>query len=267
MAKTLQINQVLVTQFFLTLCNPTDCNPPGFSVHEILQARMLQWVAISFSTKELKADSKNEHNVPMVGGWGWRVGGGSPWASAELSTPLPLPCSISSPTPPTTSQKGRVDTGDQTLWVYKVWMHGATWIPCCFLQGPGDPKVRQAKLASMMVTGRGVALVTSKAAGVGLWQLDSLFKAPLRARSVVAPRTLPPPPQDSSDSHLHSRERVNFPRVNDKSSYVLQDSRFICCTCMICLIFVYCKKQISCNLFSGWTLIQRCLEKLYNSLP
>ena len=78
MAKTLQINQVLVTQFFLTLCNPTDCNPPGFSVHEILQARMLQWVAISFSTKESKADSKNEHNVPMVGGWGWRVGGGSP---------------------------------------------------------------------------------------------------------------------------------------------------------------------------------------------
>ena len=26
-----------------------DSNPPGFSIHEILQARMLEWVAISFS--------------------------------------------------------------------------------------------------------------------------------------------------------------------------------------------------------------------------
>ena len=32
-----------------TLCNPMDCNPPGSSLHGILQARVLQWVAISFS--------------------------------------------------------------------------------------------------------------------------------------------------------------------------------------------------------------------------
>ena len=32
-----------------TLCNPMDCSPPGFSVHGILQARTLEWVAISFS--------------------------------------------------------------------------------------------------------------------------------------------------------------------------------------------------------------------------
>ena len=31
-----------------TLCNPMDCSLPGFSVHGILQARTLQWVAISF---------------------------------------------------------------------------------------------------------------------------------------------------------------------------------------------------------------------------
>ena len=30
-------------------CNPTDCSPPGSSVHGILQARILEWVAISFS--------------------------------------------------------------------------------------------------------------------------------------------------------------------------------------------------------------------------
>ena len=32
-----------------TLCNPMDCSLPGFSVPGILQARTLEWVAISFS--------------------------------------------------------------------------------------------------------------------------------------------------------------------------------------------------------------------------
>ena len=39
----------LVAQSCLILCNPTDCSPPGSSVHWILQARILEWVAISFS--------------------------------------------------------------------------------------------------------------------------------------------------------------------------------------------------------------------------
>ena len=33
-----------------TLCDPMDCSPPGSSFHGILQARILEWVAISFST-------------------------------------------------------------------------------------------------------------------------------------------------------------------------------------------------------------------------
>ena len=33
----------------LQLCNPMDCSPPGSSVHGVLQARILVWVAISFS--------------------------------------------------------------------------------------------------------------------------------------------------------------------------------------------------------------------------
>ena len=32
-----------------TLCDPMDCSLSGFSVHGILQARTLEWVAISFS--------------------------------------------------------------------------------------------------------------------------------------------------------------------------------------------------------------------------
>ena len=34
----------LVTRSCLTLCDPMDCSPPGFSVHGILQARILKWV-------------------------------------------------------------------------------------------------------------------------------------------------------------------------------------------------------------------------------
>ena len=40
---------VLVAQLCPTLCDPMDCTPPGSSVHGILQARILECVAISFS--------------------------------------------------------------------------------------------------------------------------------------------------------------------------------------------------------------------------
>ena len=39
----------LVAQSCLTLCNPMDCSPPGSSVHGILQARILEWVAMPSS--------------------------------------------------------------------------------------------------------------------------------------------------------------------------------------------------------------------------
>ena len=38
-----------VAQSCLTLCDPMDCSLPGSSVHEILQAIVLEWIAISFS--------------------------------------------------------------------------------------------------------------------------------------------------------------------------------------------------------------------------
>ena len=41
--------KVKVTQLCPTLCNPIDCSQPGSSVHGILQARTLEWVAIPFS--------------------------------------------------------------------------------------------------------------------------------------------------------------------------------------------------------------------------
>ena len=41
--------ECLVTQSCPTLCDPRDCSPPGSPVPGILQARTLEWVAISFS--------------------------------------------------------------------------------------------------------------------------------------------------------------------------------------------------------------------------
>ena len=38
-------------QLCLTLCDPMDGSPPSSSVHGILQARTLEWAAISFSNK------------------------------------------------------------------------------------------------------------------------------------------------------------------------------------------------------------------------
>ena len=38
-----------VAQSCPTVCDPMDCSLPGFSIHGILQARILEWVAISFS--------------------------------------------------------------------------------------------------------------------------------------------------------------------------------------------------------------------------
>ena len=40
-------------QSCLTLCDPIDGSPPGFTIPGILQARILEWVAISFSKVEV----------------------------------------------------------------------------------------------------------------------------------------------------------------------------------------------------------------------
>ena len=42
-----------------TLCDPMDCSPPGSSVHGILQARILQWVATSLAAQLVK-------NLPVM---------------------------------------------------------------------------------------------------------------------------------------------------------------------------------------------------------
>ena len=55
-----------VTQSCLTLCNPMDCSLPGSSVHGSFQARILEWVAISFS----KGNTPKINFIPCYCFWG-----------------------------------------------------------------------------------------------------------------------------------------------------------------------------------------------------
>ena len=42
-----------------TLCDSMDCSPPGSSIHGILQARILEWIAISFSWGSFPTQGSN----------------------------------------------------------------------------------------------------------------------------------------------------------------------------------------------------------------
>ena len=46
-----RFRQVVIVKSCPTLCDPMDCCPPGSSIHGIFQARILEWVAISFSRR------------------------------------------------------------------------------------------------------------------------------------------------------------------------------------------------------------------------
>ena len=48
---TICVYMCLDAQSSLTLCDPMDCSLPGFFIHGILQARILEWAAILFSRR------------------------------------------------------------------------------------------------------------------------------------------------------------------------------------------------------------------------
>ena len=54
---------VLVTQSCPSLCDPLYCSPPGSSVHGILHARILEWVAISYSNTNYTLTDKSMTTV------------------------------------------------------------------------------------------------------------------------------------------------------------------------------------------------------------
>ena len=54
----------MLNSFSLTVCDPVDCSPPGSSVHGILQAKIVEWVAISFSRGS--SLPRNQTNISYV---------------------------------------------------------------------------------------------------------------------------------------------------------------------------------------------------------
>ena len=62
-----------------TLCDPIDGSPPGSSVHGILQARILEWVAIFFSNAwKWKVKVKSLSRVRLLA---------TPWTAAHQAPP------------------------------------------------------------------------------------------------------------------------------------------------------------------------------------
>ena len=57
-------------QSCLTLCNPISCILPGSSIHGILQARILEWVAFPFSRRSSQPrDRTHVSYVSCIGRW------------------------------------------------------------------------------------------------------------------------------------------------------------------------------------------------------
>ena len=70
-----------VAQSCATLCDPVDCSPPGSSVHGILQTRILEWVAISFSRGS--SQPRDRTRVSCIAGRRFTV-----WATRESTEEL-----------------------------------------------------------------------------------------------------------------------------------------------------------------------------------
>ena len=70
------ILKMLAAQLCLTLCDSMDCSPPAFSVQGILQARIVEWVAILFS--RVSCQSSDRTQVSCIAGRFFTI-----WATRE----------------------------------------------------------------------------------------------------------------------------------------------------------------------------------------
>ena len=70
--------KIKVAQSCPTLCNPMDCSLPGSSVHGILQARILEWVAVPFSRGY--SQHRDQTQVSHIAGRFFTI-----WATKEAS--------------------------------------------------------------------------------------------------------------------------------------------------------------------------------------
>ena len=88
---------VLTRQLCPTLCDHMDCSPRGSSVHRILQARVLEWAAISSSRAIFPTQGSNLHLSRLLH---WRAGS------------FPFQCHLGKPPLPSfTHQETETQTG------------------------------------------------------------------------------------------------------------------------------------------------------------
>ena len=71
--------KVLAAQLYPTLCDHMDCSPPGSSVHGIIQSRILEWGAISFSRGS--SQTRYQTQVSCIAGKFFTI-----WATREALT-------------------------------------------------------------------------------------------------------------------------------------------------------------------------------------
>ena len=107
-----------VAQSCPTLCDPMNCSLPGSSLHGILQARVLEWVAISFS----RGSSRPRDRIPVSCIPGRRF---NLWATTEAHLPF-----IYSPSPSTASTWQLPLTHSKNLTILLIdasckWNHAA----------------------------------------------------------------------------------------------------------------------------------------------
>ena len=125
-----------------TPCDPMDCSPPGSSVHGILQARILEWVAVSSSmgSSQPRDQIHVSYVSSLVGGFfTTSTTGKVEWPSKQwFSKYSPLGNSIS-----ITCRLGgntRSQAPPQIHWVKKLW----GWSPgTCILTTPSHPPSEQ----------------------------------------------------------------------------------------------------------------------------
>ena len=74
---------MLVAQLCPTLCDPTNCSPPGSSVHGIIQAKILEWIAIPFSKGSYQP--RDRAWVSCIAGRFFTI-----WATGKIHMPYSL---------------------------------------------------------------------------------------------------------------------------------------------------------------------------------
>ena len=120
--------KVLVIQSCLTLCDPMDSSLAGSFVHGILQARILEWVAISFSRES--SQSKDQSWVSCIADRFFTI-----WTTGEA---LCWWWGASFPQAPS-FQCGRISMRTKLVFYSKLWWD----IPEYFI--PSSPRVLQSE--------------------------------------------------------------------------------------------------------------------------